>query len=347
MQVLRRKIAQGGRTHAGAQTGTSAGGAERALRLSLARAARDAMGLALDVTAATQGRMALAELIDVPPERALMLMLDQNGGDGLGLIVLSPAILSGLVEMLTTGRVTPAPPPNRRPTRTDAAMLAALVDAALIGLEASLAEDADKCWAAGWRYASFVEDSRTLGLLLEDAPYQVIRAEVSLMDGAKAGPLVLALPDRVPRPQAPEDRPPPTDHSFAAHLAAQVDGATARLDAVVARVTMPLARVSTLVPGEMLPLPLAGIDRVSLVGLDGRLVGEGRLGQARGLRAIRLTMDSHSGESRSGESRSGDTRPGHDSRDGPEMMQAIAPPQPTTRQPTALHPNGTQRVAIG
>ena len=78
--------------------------------------------------------MALAELVDLPPDRALMLMLDQNGGDGLGLIVLSPAVLSGLVEMLTTGRVTAAPPPNRRPTRTDGAMLAALVDAALTGL---------------------------------------------------------------------------------------------------------------------------------------------------------------------------------------------------------------------
>jgi flagellar motor switch protein FliM len=54
---------------------------------------------------------------------------------------------------------------------------------------------------------------------------------------------------------------------------------------------MPLSRLSGLLPGEVLPLPLAGIDRVRLVGLDGRLVGEGRLGQARGLRAIRLTGD--------------------------------------------------------
>lgn len=333
MQVLRRKIAQGGRS----TSGTTAGGAQRAFRLCLARAARETMGLALDVTRATQDRLGLAELMDLPPDRALMLMLDQNGGDGLGLIVLSPAVLSGLVEMLTTGRVTAAPPPNRRPTRTDAAMLAALLDAALTGLDASLADDADKVWAAGWRYASFVDDARTLGLLLEDAPYQVIRADISLMDGAKAGPMILALPDRAQRPDIRDDAPCGTDHSFAAHLAAQVDTVSARLDAVVARVTMPLARLSTLLPGEMLPLPLAGIDRVRLVGLDGRLIGEGRLGQARGLRAIRLTTEPRSEEARPDDSR----------RDGSEMMQANAPPQPTTRQPTALHPVPSPRMATG
>ncbi len=294
MQVLRRKIAQAGaqRSVAAGSVATGSGGsAERALRLALARAARDAMGLALDVPQATQDRMALAELVDLPPDRALMLMLDQNRGDGLGLIVLSPALLSGVVEMLTTGRVTAAPPPNRRPTRTDAAMLAALIDAALIGWEVGLQDDADKAWATGWRYASFVDDTRTLGLLLDDTPYQVIRAEVSLMDGAKSGPLILALPDRAARSDALPQPATVTDHSFSAHLAAQVDSVTARLDAVVGRLTVPLARLSTLLPGEVLPLPLAGIDRIRLVGLDGRLVGEGRLGQARGLRAIRLTME--------------------------------------------------------
>ncbi len=103
MQVMRRKIAQAGTQRTGAVV--PGGGAERALRLALARAARDAMGLVLDVPRATQDRMALAELVDLPPDRALILMLDQNRGDGLGLLVLSPAILSGLVEMLTTGRV--------------------------------------------------------------------------------------------------------------------------------------------------------------------------------------------------------------------------------------------------
>ncbi|OYU18722.1 MAG: flagellar switch protein FliM [Rhodobacteraceae bacterium PARR1] len=318
MQVLRRKIAQAGTQRLGAVAG---GGAERAFRLALARAARDAMGLALDVTQSAQDRLALAELVDLPPDRALMLMLDQNGGDGLGLIVLSPPLLSGLVEMLTTGRVTAAPPPNRRPTRTDGAMLAALVDAALAGLDTALADDADRIWAAGWRYAGFVEETRTLGLLLEDAPYQVIRAEVALMDGAKSGPLILALPERAAASGNTAEPAPATDHSFSAHLAAQVDTVTARLDAVVGRLTLPLARLATLLPGETLPLPLAGIDRVRLVGLDGRLVGEGRLGQARGLRAIRLTMEARA----DGDKGADGTRP-----PAAVPLHPVAPPRAAT-----------------
>lgn len=329
MQVLRRKIAQAGSQRMGA---TAGGGAERAFRLALARAARDAMGLALDVTQSTQDRLALAELVDLPPDRALMLMLDQNGGDGLGLIVLSPAILSGLIEMLTTGRVTAAPPPNRRPTRTDGAMLAAVVDATLTGLDTALADDADRIWAAGWRYAGFVEETRTLGLLLEDAPYQVIRADVALMDGAKSGPLILALPDRAAASGKASEAAPATDHGFSAHLAAQVDTVTARLDAVVGRLTLPLSRLSTLLPGEMLPLPLAGIDRVRLVGLDGRLVGEGRLGQARGQRAIRLTME---------------MRPDEDRRDGADRVQLGAASHAAARQGVALQAVTAPRAATG
>lgn len=288
MQVLRRKIAQ-----AAAQRGDSAGddGADRALRLSLARAARDAMGLALDVPRLTLDRRSLSELVDLLPDRGLMLMLDRDGGDGLGLLVLSPPVLSGLVEMLTTGRVTAAAPPARRPTRTDAAMLAAWVDAALTGLDAALAQDPARAWAGAWRYASFVEDARTLALLLDDAPLQVMKADVSLADGAKSGPVILALPDRAPALPRDGVAEPAPDPAFAAHLTAQVEAVPARLDAVVARLTMPLSHLSGLLPGEVLPLPLAGIDRVRLVGLDGRLVGEGRLGQARGLRAIRLTGD--------------------------------------------------------
>lgn len=287
MSVIRRKIGQGGTARP--ETATS-GGADRAFRLALARAARDTMGLALDVTAQRLERLALAELVEAPPERSLMAMLDEEGGDGLGLLVLSPPVLAGMVEMLTTGRVTATPPPQRRPTRTDAAMLAAVIDAVLQGLDQALEGADDRYWAEGWRYASFIEDARPLGLLLEDVPYRLIRAEVSLSDGAKTGTVLLALPEhRQVVVGADKSEEPATAAAFAAHLVAQVEGAEAELDAVIGRVSLPLSRLAGLKAGEVLPLPLAGIDRIRLTGVDGRLVAEGRLGQTRGLRAIRIT----------------------------------------------------------
>ena len=72
-------------------------------------------------------------------------------------------------------------------------------------------------------------------------------------------------------------------------MAAQVEAADCVLDAVLARVTLSLTRVLDLAVGEVLTLPRASIDRLCLVGLDGRSLSEGKLGQQRGLRAIRLT----------------------------------------------------------
>jgi len=292
MQVLRQKIARVGTGRARADRDSRAGGAERAFPLALARAARDVMALALDVTALQRDRLTLAELVELLPERALILMLEDQGGEGLGLLVMSPAILSGLVEMLTTGRVTANPAPNRRPTRTDAAMLAGLIDSTLAGFEIALQSDPDRPWVEGWRYGSFLPDARTMTLLLDDGSFQVLRAEVSLSGGAKSGPLVLALPaSRRMADGADDAAEAGADLVFAAHLTAQVEGTAARLDAVIGRLTLPLARLSTLMAGEVLPLPLAAIDRVDLIGADGRLVAEGRLGQSRGLRALRITTE--------------------------------------------------------
>ena len=53
----------------------------------------------------------------------------------------------------------------RKPTRTDAAMVAGLIDAALAGLEQALLQEADLVWAGGFRYASFLDDARPIGLL--------------------------------------------------------------------------------------------------------------------------------------------------------------------------------------
>ena len=71
-------------------------------------------------------------------------------------------------------------------------------------------------------------------------------------------------------------------------LADRVNGAQSRLEAVLARLRMPLADIMNLKAGMVLALPQAGLDRISLEGCDGRLVAEGRLGQNRGMRAVRL-----------------------------------------------------------
>ena len=286
--VIRRKLAAA--RAAGAE---GVPGADRGWRLSLARAARDVLKLPLEVPSLRLARSSLAELLESPMELSLLAVLE-GPAEGIGLLVLSPPVLQAMIEVQTVGRVSPNPPPTRRPTRTDAAMVAGLIDAALEGLEASLAQEADLVWAGGFRYASFLDDPRPLGLLLEDCSYRVLRAEVTLADGARSGSVLLALPAEGRGAKPMLLSPQPEDEAmagfaFSRALAEQVEGAGAVLQAVLTRMTVPLASVMALQPGEVLALPSAALDRISFEGIDGRKVAEGRLGQNRGLRALRLT----------------------------------------------------------
>ncbi len=267
-------------------------GADRAWRLAFARAARDMMQLSVDFTSLSLTRMSLTEVLELPPDRALILMLE-GPEEGLGLLILSPEVHASLIEVLTLGRSGAQPPEVRKPTRTDAAMLSPLADLAMMHLEGALVEDGDLPWTSGFRYASFIEEARPLALLLEDLPYRVLAARLSLAEGMRSGDMILVLPaeGRGVRPRVPPDAIPEsvTRHAFTTDLTARVDEADCALEAVVARLSMPLAATMHLTVDMVLPLPSAALDQISIEGLDGRRVAIGRLGQSRGMRAVRLT----------------------------------------------------------
>ncbi len=159
--VIRRKLKA-------AQNDASLGapGADRAWRMALARAARDAAKLPLEVSNLKMTQSSLAEVLELPPERGMIVVLE-GPKESIGLFLLSNAVLASLVEMQTIGQVVAQSPAARKPTRTDAAMSQPMIDDALIGLEAGLADQGDYAWASGFRFSSFIEDPRPLGLLLE------------------------------------------------------------------------------------------------------------------------------------------------------------------------------------
>lgn len=268
-------------------------GAAKAWKLALGRAARDSIGLEMGLTELRQDRFSLAEVLELPPERSLVVMLE-GPKDALGLIVLAPEVLAGVVEMQMVGRVNPSPAPPRRPTRTDAAMASGLIDKALAGLELELLNDTDLIWTSGFRYASFLEDARPLALLLEDVTYQVLRGDVALGGGARTGQIILALPADG-RGRAPAVPPAPPSRAaelvFSAALGEQVQSVQAELVAVLARLKLPIDTVLNLKPGDPLVLGTASIAQIDLEGLDGTRVAGGKLGQNRGMRAIRMVED--------------------------------------------------------
>lgn len=277
------------RQAAGIQEGGSAYGWPTAL----ARAARDAAGMALSVTSCKVGISSLGELMEALPDLSLVAMINGPGG-GLGVMVLSPAVLSGTVEWQTLGRVMPNTPAPRKPTRTDAVLVQPMIDRALIGLGAAVDGSDDMIWAAGFRYGSCLEDVRALALILDDAPFRVIKAEVALAGDKKSGMVLLALPaeGRGPAP------PPRADLSetaaalvFQAALSEQVNAAKVTMDAVIARVSLPLSQVMALSAGELLRLPGATTDRIDLEAPGCARTAGGKLGQTRGMRAVRVQED--------------------------------------------------------
>ena len=221
--IIRRKVAA---TKAGAVTGGP--GADRCWRVALARAVHEKLQTTLDFRSLTVDRRSLAEIIELVPGRALIAVLD-GPNEGLGIIALDPQIMAGFIEAQTIGKVKSTELVARKTTRTDAAMVAGVIDAALQGLEVGLAEEADLIWAGSFRYASFLDDPRPLGLLLDDVAFKVLRAEVDLAGGARKGEIMLALPadgrGAVPAAKDEEGASPDTTHAFMAAFADRVNGA--------------------------------------------------------------------------------------------------------------------------
>jgi flagellar motor switch protein FliM len=266
-------------------------GAGRAWRTALQRAAESIARTDLAVLSMADRAVTVAELMDMPGPHSLILLLDGPCGH-TGLCILSAPLLAALVETMTLGQVLRAPPVPRAPSRTDSMMAQTFIDTALRQAEGLLMTDPDLAWISDFQQAGHLTDPRPLGFMLDDVPFRLITAQVALGGGVRTGDLMLILPadgrGRAPRPaQAAPTRP---GLPFRQALAEQVAGAEVRLDGVIARLSEPLSRLMALVPGDVLALPDARLDLVAVVAIDGTTVARGRLGQAGGQRAIRLTQ---------------------------------------------------------
>lgn len=276
--------------------------AERAIGQALARVAQDQLELPLHVHALKEARMTLADLPELFQDLSLYALLE-GPKEGLGLMVLPPDTLAALIEMQTMGRLSTTPPAPRRPTRIDAAMAADFVDGVLAEIEVQLAEHDAITWAGGFRYGSYLDDPRPIGLMFEDISYRVWTIEMGFGPGGdRAGRLIWAVPatgrGARPRPaaapEASEITAPASEAGadeaelWHAQMEAVVKGAPAELLAVLQRVQLPLQAVMSFRPGLEIPLSAACLEQVRVEGGGRRLLSFARLGQQNGARALRL-----------------------------------------------------------
>ena len=289
--VLRRKL--GARSDAAPPL--EAGGA-RHLSRALARATSRIPGLVGSCAEPARRTASVPELLELIDGEAFVALIADPRGD-LGLAVFDPVATVALVEALTIGRLSRTPPPSRRATQTDAQLLSEIIDAALTEYDGQAA--AEPGHRGGFRFRRFPSDYRLLELLLEAPRFELILQPLALLgeDVRRDGRFLLALPqsagaqeDCARTPEAGRRMPKAgRGDAWSRALEAQVMAAPAQLTAVLGRLTMPLSDVMALGVGSRVVLPLSNLEEVEVEALDGQVLGQGRLGQFRTMRAVRLT----------------------------------------------------------
>ncbi|MDV7269351.1 FliM/FliN family flagellar motor C-terminal domain-containing protein [Thioclava sp. A2] len=284
--------------------------AERAIGQALAKTAQELMEMPLQTRGLKETRMTLADLPEVLEDQSLLLVLE-GPKQGLGLFALPPATLSALIEYQTTGRLGRAPSAPRRPTRIDAAMVLDFVDGVLAGIEELLVDHDAVCWAGGFRYASFLDDPRPMGLMFDDISYRVWTIDLGFgAGGEREGKLLWVIPatgrGARPRRHIPGQSAEEGAHAMEVAAAAAevewhtqmevaVQGASVTMEAVLHRITLPLSAVMEFRPGTDLPIPMNALEQLRVEGMGRRFVSHARLGQHSGMRAVRLCEEEEGG----------------------------------------------------
>lgn len=306
IQSVLRKKAEAGRPTSDSAPMTP----DRAITQALAKVAQDRFDLPVQVASIRESRMSLADLPEALEDLSLLAMIE-GPGDALGLMVLPPATLSALIEVQTMGQLAKSAPAARRATRIDASMAADFVDAVLIQIEELLAETEAVTWAGGFRYASYLDDPRPLGLLLEDIGYRVWSMQLELgAGGVRQGGMLWVVPAngrgshlrRSPAQGAltlnaegavasAADERATQEAAWGKQMQGTVMGTQAVIEAVLHRVSLPLSVVFGFKPGMDIPLPSDALEQLRLEGAGRRCLSFGRLGQSRGMRAVRLIAE--------------------------------------------------------
>lgn len=278
VSALRRKLSTVRRNAAPASTEVGLPQAR-----ALAQALGQGAGLAVSEARSSLRHAELPEVLDLIDPEGMALLLPMGDGRA-GVVALDRPGALGLVEVVTLGAPGRRAPALRPPTSVDAALIEPLLCAFTDPL------------FPGQRTGPFrlIEDHRLLRVALEDGGYQIFHLQGSMQRDGRARDIsvVLAWPSD---PAIAERSSPQTaaasdpGDAWDSKLQQAVMAAPCDLRAVLAVVRKPLHEVMAIGVGARLELPLSLLEDVRIEALDGRAYGAGRLGQSRGMRALRLT----------------------------------------------------------
>lgn len=249
----------------------------------------------------------LAELPELMPEGALLIVL-QGAGDEMGVMALCRDMVMALIEIQTLSRVTSRPIPQRKLTRADALMCAEFVNTLIAELGQELTPLGVFSGIEDFRYATYLDEPRPLALILEDRPFRTMsfRFEMGAESARKAN-VFLALPattgsEEKPSPpetaaaplaalqdmSARDDVLPLPGESGARTLAPAVQDVSIDVVGILCRRRITLRELREMKEGQVLSLPRVNLSDASLELMDGQVIARGKLGEAEGCHALRL-----------------------------------------------------------
>jgi flagellar motor switch protein FliM len=252
------------------------------LAKTMPRDAEALLGLQVAVTGVTVAKRPKSEVISgLNPFDLVYLMKSEKGPPGL--CMLSPMLLSGLIEMQMSGRVLGGDAAERRPTRTDGIVASDIVDRwiSTAKAEAERLQILDRTPFADHYRAGTVADPRAADLALDPGEFRTLEISLELAGGIKSGQIAFALP--VVRPGAL-----PGNKGVAEEFCVAISETTTKLQVVLARLPSTLERAAGLSVGDILEVPISALQRVTMEGREGEPVATARLGQSAGRKAVRI-----------------------------------------------------------
>lgn len=209
--------------------------------------------------------------------------------------MIDAALVGGVIQQQTMGRVVPSAGAPRAMTVTDAAMCAPLLDALFDKASAAVEDEADRLLLRGFTFGARSEEPRLVGMALEDAEYRVIRLTLDLAKGVRQGDLVLFLPLVATHDpdgggldgsdeEGEADSNPRNMTDVVMHLEAE-------LMVQLCHVRMNLSDLTSLAPGDTVLLPPGTFPATRIMAQSGKCLGTGTLGQVDGQRALKIDRE--------------------------------------------------------
>ena len=264
----------------------------KALRLTLSKVGNDLFSLPVATLGATQEIIENDACVDVFQDDHLLILLDGPAG-ARGAVMVAPALVVGLIQQQTMGEVHPVKGdgPARAMTATDASLIEPLINS-LLERAAPLPEtEEEQRMLTGFRFGAKAQDVRLLMLALDAHEFHILRFTLDLCKGARQGEMLFCLPVPAPPPKVEQTDPDGEDGAVSGTrktLCENVLGLKADLIVSLTQIKMSIRAAGALQVGQVLDLGHVSFDTAQVRTRQGRILGEGELGQKDGQRALRL-----------------------------------------------------------